>query len=303
MSITQIIPLSTDGKISGVYRSGGEGEDPVISSVTQTAREEYRVVSDAASVNVADIYAEWLAAGGSDIGAWYPGADSILKTISFKRSGSDRQAGGPYVWQVTCEFAKPEDVTDKQNDCKIAVSTETNDETDGRYDLNDDLNINSAGDFFDDKLPLKNKLLIFRYTLNYFDNPNSMLMGVYLCTNSAAWHGLEAGKCLVRNISTDRQKHTEKEGGGSFYFWQTNIEIAYNPNGWIYKKADCGYYDNDGRILDDQGAPVESAQLLDGYGNRNYSDTPVWREFTLYGSTDFSQMKLPDPFAQNYPTP
>lgn len=301
MAITQIIPISTDGKISAVYKTGGEGGEPVISQVTQTAREEYRVTSNAASVNVADIYNEWLAAGGSDVGTWYPGADSVLKSLSFKRSGSDRQEGGPFVWHVTCDFAKPEDVQNQQKDCKISVSTETNDETDGRYDMSTppELNINSAGDFFEDKLPLKNKLLIFRYSLNYFDNPNKDLMGVYLCTNTAAWHGLPAGSCLVRNISTDRQKKSEKEGGGDIFFWATNIEIAYNPNGWKYKKADCGFYTLDGRILDDQGAPVESAKLLNGSGYINTSGTPVYREFQLYGTADFAQMNLPCPFEDN----
>lgn len=286
-TIVNIYPLSVDAK-------GTIAKD----RIGTTIKEEYRVVSNTTHSNGAEILNYITTEKNLALGDPYPGStNAVLKSISAKRTGSDRQAGGPFVWNVSLEYA-PVDQTDKKNEeAKISVSTETNDETDGRYDRtkpNPQLNINSAGDFFEDKLPLKNVLVIFRYTLNYIDNPNQNIIGVVWHTNSAPWHGLPKGTCLVRSFSTDRQK--DEEG---FYFWSTSIEIAYNPNGWTYQKADCGFYDNDGRILDDQGAPVEKAQLLDGEGNRSQSGNPVLLPFTLYEETNFSQMNLPDPFAGN----
>lgn len=306
MPIIQVIQLNTDTKTSAVFKRGDE--PPV---VTQTIREEYRAVSDTVWCNAEDIYLEWLEAGFGDLGSEYPTSqNAVLKSLSFKRDGKDRQQGGPYVWHVTAEFSPPDQYDDKQNDVKISVSTETNDETDGRTDWEGNLNVNSAGDFFEDKLPVKNRLLIFRYTINYFDNPNWDLLDVYMKTNSAEWYGLPRGTCLVRNISTERIKSPEK----GFYYWQTQIEIAYNPrmvgtiynpetDGWTYVKADCGFYTNDGRILDDQGAPVEKAKLLDGQGDLNTSGDPVLLPFKLYGEVDFGDethgLNLPSPFAGN----
>lgn len=285
MSIVDWIPISVDSK-----GSAAKGR------IGTTIREEYRMVSDSDADDGAAVLNHIATELGYNLGDYHTSSsNALLKSISAKRTGSDKQAGGPFVWHVTLEYAPSDEIDDKHTDrCKISVSTETNDETDGRYDRKYVLNVNSAGDFFEDKLPLKNAMLVFRYELDYApgDNPNRNLMDVFLHTNSDVWHTLPAGTCLVRSISTTRQYDDQLEK----YYWHAAIEIAYNPNGWKYKKADCGFYDNNGRILDDQGAPVEKAQLLDGSGYRNYTGNPVMREFDLYNEVAFSGMSLPSPF-------
>lgn len=281
-TIVQIIPISVDAKGSVAK-----------SRVGTTIKEEYRILSNTAHSNGAEILNAISAEQNLALGDPYPGStNAVLKTISAKRTGSDRQPGGPYVWMVTLEYAPETETERKTQECKISVTTETSDETDGRFDRLGALNINSAGDFFEEKLPLKNILLVFRYQLNYIDNPNQDLMGVVWHTNSDLWHGLPAGSCLVRSISTDRSK--DEEG---VYYWATGIEIAYNPNGWKLRKADCGFYTLEGRILDDAGAPAESPRLLDGQGQINQSGSPIMMEFDLYDQTLFSAMNLPNPFA------
>jgi len=282
MAVIRVIPLSTEG------RSNDKGA---------TVREEYRCVDNSARVNAAEFFANWLAAGGCDIGAWYPGAENcVCRQITTKREGKDKEKDGA-VWHVTVEFGPAEEVKDRENDCKIRVSTETNDETDGRYDLEQKLNVNSAGDFFEEKLPVRNNLLIFSYDLTYGNNPIPSFRTMVWTVNTAAWHGLPAGTCLLRSLSCERSKDNEQ----GKYIWPTQIEIAYNPNGWKLKKADCGFYTNNGRILDDEGAPIETAQLLNGSGELNTSGNPVLLEFVIYGTSDFGIMNLPDPFADNTP--
>ena len=156
MAVIRVIPLSIEG------RSNDKGA---------TVREEYRCVDNSARDNAAEFFANWLAAGGCDIGAWYPGAENcVCRQITTKREGKDKEKDGA-VWHVTVEFGPAEEVKDRENDCKIRVSTETNDETDGRYDREQKLNVNSAGDFFEEKLPVRNSLLIFSYGLTYGNNP------------------------------------------------------------------------------------------------------------------------------------
>ena len=285
MSIVDWIPISVDSK-----GSAAKGR------IGTTIREEYRMVSDSDADDGAAVLNNIATELGYHLGDYHTSSsNALLKSISAKRTGSDKQADGPFVWHVTLEYAPSDEIDDKHTDrCKISVSTETNDETDGRFDRKNVLNVNSVGDFFEDKLPLKNPMLVFRYELDYApgDNPNSDLINVFLCTNSGAWHGLAKGTCLVRSISTTRQYDDQLEA----YYWHAAIEIAYNPNGWKYKKANCGFYDINGRILDDDGAPVEKAQLLNLNGTRNYSGEPVMMEFDLYNETSFSVMGLPSPF-------
>lgn len=310
MPIVQAIQLSSDSKVTGKFDLDSE------SYATQTIKEDWRIVSDTVSKNAIDIYNEWLATGGSDIGDYYaanagedePGASAVCSAISFKRTGSDRQKDGPFVWNVSVEFSKPEDQTDS-DETEISVSAELNDETDGRYDINDAPNVNSAYDFFEDKLPLKNKIIVFRYQKNYTDNPlnphrgtPSIMIGLN-CINSTAWpagdpYALDPETCLLRSVSVSRKRHPK----AGYFYWPTTIEIAYNPNGWKYKKADCGFYTRDGaRILNEEGAPVEKAQLLDGAGNvlPRDSSTAEFCEFDLYGTFDLNALNLPSPFAEN----
>ena len=80
MAVIRVIPLSTEG------RSNDKGA---------TVREEYRCVDNSARVNAAEFFANWLAAGGCDIGAWYPGAENcVCRQITTKREGKDKEKDG-----------------------------------------------------------------------------------------------------------------------------------------------------------------------------------------------------------------
>ncbi|MCR5360336.1 MAG: hypothetical protein K6E55_10680 [Thermoguttaceae bacterium] len=300
MAVVEIYALSVDAK--GTIAK---------SRIGTTVKEEYRVVDDYFYNNVPGFMNSLVSSSpvwdgnvqrSLALGSPHPGSsNAVLKSISAKRTGSDKQEGGPFVWNVTLEYA-PEDETEqsKRNEVtRITVFTETNNDTDGRRDWLGNLNVNSAGEFFADKLPLKNVLVIIRYQVNYINNPNADLKNVVWHTNADAWCGLGAGTCLVRSISTEREK--DEDG---FYYWRTTLEIAHNPKGWLFQKPDCGFYDNHGRILDEIGAPVERAKLLNGLGELlDDIEHPVLRDFTLFPVCNFTETfdYLPDPFADYAP--
>ena len=307
MAVVDVYALSVDAK--GTIAKNRIGT---------TIKEEYRIVDNAFYNNVPGFMNSLVAdspiydnVGGHavqrelELGAPHPGSsNAVLKSISAKRSGSDKQKDGPFVWNVTLEYAPEDEVDKKDTDCKISMSVETNDETDGRTDVEGNLNVNTVGDFFEDKLPLKNKILVIRFQKNFGTNPcgaratasGTALQTMMNCVNSQTlWERLEAGTVLLRSFSCDRNKDSD-----GVYYWATTIEMAYNPDGWILKKANCGFYDIHGRILDDEGAPVERAKLLDEYGevDENTSD-PYMKEFTLYESAPLHNINIPDPFEDN----
>lgn len=307
MAVVQIIALSVDAK--GTVAKNRIGT---------TIKEEYRIVDNEYYNNVpgfmnslvdnSPVYDDVNGVSVQrdlELGAPHPGSsNAVLKSISAKRSGGDKQAGGPFVWSVTLEYS-PEDQTEKDTDCKISMSVETNDETDGRTDVEGNLNVNTVGDFFEDKIPLKNKVLVIRFQKNFGTNPcgktaienGTALQTMMNCVNRfPLWGRLAEETVLLRSFSCDRNKDADGR-----YYWATTIEMAYKPDGWNLLKANCGFYDRNGRILDEQGAPVEKAKLLSRNGDviDPMTAEPYLCEFVLYKTARLEMINLPNPFADN----
>ena len=291
MAIVQRIRISEEASVSDKY--GGF-----------TVKREYRIADDSVKTSIDDIFTNWKAyrqvdgEGGNYYGEkpgdFLPGnSQTVCSSVRFQRAGSDTD-GTLFYWKVTVEF-KPRDsqitttVTDLSQ--SISFSDEENDETDGRWDVDGNLNVNSAGYFLDKKLPIKNHIHVYSYSAELFRADAQLIYDASGMVNSREWFERGAGTCLIRNV-----KITRFLASSNTYKYRTSWEVAVNPNGWKYLQLDCGTRDNNGIIYGDKGEPIEESVPLDGTGEQlDDGDDPVFLEFNIYESVDFDGLPISEP--------
>lgn len=293
MAITFRALLSEDAAITTSY--GG-----------MTVRREYRVIDDAVKDDSWQLFQNWKAygkvnpdTGNTEYGekpgdAYFGNSQTLCKTVKPKREGKDKDGKGGYYWIVTVEY-QPNDFqsssTFTDTTQKITYSSGEDDNTDGRYDLDGKPNVNSVGDFFENKLPLKNIFHVYNYSFTATATQAQLIYSANNTTNSDIWFTRPIGTCLLRNFKADRFLYTQNE-----FRYNVSFEIAYNLNGWKYYQADCGYYDDNGPLYEEDGAQRSTPELLDGNGEvLPPGDDPFLIDFKIYGSSSFTALTLDDP--------
>lgn len=292
MAIVQRIRLSEEASVSEKY--GGF-----------TVKREYKIADDSVKTDIESIYANWIAyrqvdgEGGNNYGEkpgdFLPGNyQTVCSNVRFQRAGSDTD-GTLFYWKVTVEF-KPRDsqssttVTDLSQ--QISFSDEENEETDGRWDADGNLNVNSAGYFLDKKLPMKNHIHIYSYSADLSGTDAQTLYSATGKVNSDNWFGRAAGTCLLRNVKATKYLADNTPT----YKYKTSWEVAYDPTGWKYLQLDCGTRDNNGIIYGEKGEPIEESVPLDGTGEQlDDGNDPVFLEFNIYESVDFDGLPISEP--------
>ena len=295
-------------------------EDTTITDEGATIRQEFQVVDDEIRANSLDLYnAAW---GWTDehpeagvqipkSGGFYAGYPSTrVKSIKVKRSGQDKQeiAAGAirktgYVWAITAEYGpyKPNQNTFTDGTAKISARNEYIDRPDGRFDLDGKWNCSTLGEWFAEPLPIKDKIKVWTFQTYSMQNPAYLTYRFDNCVNDAPHWGFPAGSLLCRNIREERLFNTSV----GIHYWNVNLEIAYNPQGWLFQKANAGFYAYDAEsgltlpIYNDDGSPVSKPQLLNANGTRmednSYSAQPVMLDFRIYETANFNALNLPDP--------
>ena len=252
------------------------------------------------------------AAGYPALGEQYaPDVEIFVSEVNAQRTGSDRETDyhdneTPLaVWKVTVKW-KSLDLENKWEDEEsdtclydVSVCNEFVD-LDGRYDWSGNVNTNSAGEFYEDKLPIQASVTVIRFTEKALAPPN---MALAHKVNASFWWGGAAGYWLCRNVSGEFV-HNEKE-----QYWKNSYEFAYNPLNWQLKKLDSGYY-HIGEIIVNgnpyltrirntnyDGSENERPSLLNGVGELLPEGEEVqFRCFDIYESMEFPP--FPNPLAE-----
>lgn len=278
-----------------------------LSETSNSVKFDYEVLESANKDDPISLYKD-LVGGGylRDIGSYYPGQYNLmLKSIRPTRSAGkssmkrdDVSGEKCYVWKVTVDYSKPESSDDAGNQqaARIDASTESVDvalacDLDGRW------NTNSAGEWFSDPLIFKQPNRVWSFQRREYYNPEQKASWfLYRLNQNAIW-GCDPYTLYCREIRTSHSC--------SDIYWDVTYEIAFRIDGWLIRKADCGYCTlSDGalwRILNDDGSPLETPKLLNGYGQiLSDGQPPVYRDYRCNGLNDFSKLELPDPFSESY---
>lgn len=297
-------------------------EDTTITDEGATIRQEFQVVDDANSDNSVTAYDDawqWCDAHYDaekpvtipKVGGYYFGYPSTrVKSIKVKRSGRDKQeiaVGGKkvtgYVWTITAEYGpyKPSNKSYTDGTAKISARNEYIDRPDGRFDLDGKWNCSTLGEWFAEPLPIKDKVKVWTFQTYFMRNPAYLTYRFDNCVNDAPHWGFPEGTLLCRNIREERLFNTSV----GVHYWNVNLEIAYNPQGWLLRKANAGFYALDAEsdevlpIYGNDGTLISKPQLLNENGtvleDASYAAEPCWLDFRIYETADFSVLGLPDP--------
>lgn len=295
-------------------------EDTTITDDGATIRQEFQAVDDEikdnsiAAYNAAWAWTDAHPDAGVKIpksGGYYSGYPSTrVKNIKIKRAGQDRQeieVNGQrktgYVWSITAEYGpyKPNQHTFSDGSAKISARNEYIDHPEGRFDLDGKWNCSTLGEWFAEPLPLKDKVKVWTFQTYSWRNPSYLTYLYDNCVNDAPHWGFPEGTLLCRNIREERLFNTSI----GIYYWNVNLEVAYNPQGWLLKKANAGFYAYDVEsdevlpIYGNDGTLVSKPQLLNENGtvmeDSSCSAEPHWLDFRIYETADFSALNLPDP--------
>lgn len=126
--------------------------------------------------------------------------------------------------------------------------------------------------------------------------------------NASAWLGFPAESVLCRAINSERTWSADAGG----WAWATTYKFAIKRSlvsleasgikirpGWRLQVLDCGFRELVGgelvAIMDKSNAPVAAPVNLNGSGARlPASGTPVYKEFDIYPTADFSALDMPE---------
>lgn len=271
---------------------------------------EYRLGDDEDAMDsLSFIYGPYTESGFPVLGEAYSARDDIfVSDVQAQRTGADKEWNSGdltmmlHVWKVTVQWKPPPELKnlwEAQDLCiyDMSIFGETVD-MDGRYDWSNNANMNSAGEFYEDRLPIQAPVTVVRFTEKALTLPN---MALYKKVNNAAWWSGANKTWLCRNVSGEFV-HNEKE-----QYWKNSYEFAYNPLNWQLKKLDSGYYHRTTesgvlsgsrvRNTNDDGSENERPCLLNGYGALlEEGGTPMFQYFDIYASAAFPS-SLPNPFA------
>lgn len=257
---------------------------------------EYEVLSDAYSGSSKTDVANILSADGLPFyGEQYGNsrARGCITTLQALRSGSDI-IDGKYKWTVTATVAQSSGQESSSSGTPEFTSISRSSEVIQRVraaDVNGLVNMNSAGDMYEDGLVQQVPIPVWTFTAKYPFNPERLWSQYEKNINSAPLWGFDVGTLLFDSLS-----YSHNVGISS---WDTRIVIKANLFGWNTLKADAGfYYLYNGypvRILNDDGSPKETPTLLNGMGG--ISNVAVYKEFQNQPAFDMSILGLPNPIA------
>ena len=243
---------------------------------------EYRFGEDAVSDDAYGFLAgPYTSQGYPVLGEQYaPDVEIYVDDVQAQRTGEDKEYCAEasdsnqtlHVWKVTVKYSGLELNENHFEDTEIfdvSIFGESVD-MDGRYDCGDGVNDpkankNSAGEFFEDKLPMQSPVIVVRLSVKSVSPPD---VDLHRKVNSGTWWGGAATTWLCRNVSGE-YVHNEKEA-----YWKNTYEFAYNAENWQLKKADSGYYHYEQatggservRNINEDGSENIRPVLLDGSG-------------------------------------
>jgi len=245
----------------------------------------------------------------------------FVDDIQAVRAGEDKEfdhagygenpTGTLFVWKVTVKFAPPEytKLTEDNNDYEIfdvSIFGEGVD-MDGRFDAEGHANVNTAGEFYEDRLPMQAPVVVVRLSVKTYSPPD---VSLHRTVNNDTWWGAAAKKWLCRNVSGEYVHNATER------YWKNTYEFACINHpylNWQLWKASSGYYhrsqesgiDSGSRVrnINDDGSenvrPVllnAAGGLLNGDGSppQSQNDEQVWYQyFDIYQSAAFPNFPNP----------
>ncbi len=204
-----------------------------------------------------------------------------------------RRRGGD-LFEVTCRYKSVEDplAADPVVDIGFVGSEEPIDR-----DINGDPILNSADVTFDPPVTSNFDDMLLSITRNQSAFNLTQALNYKGTLNDASFYGFAAGKCKISDI-----KGTMFKSAGRYYYSVT-YEFQFRWDGWLKRRLDEGMRrivsSTPGSPLetevipDKNGEPLTEPHMLDGSGALLNSDaTPVYLEFDIYRSTDFSVLDI-----------
>lgn len=263
---------------------------------------EYEVYSDtisgAENTDVNDILGlpgipQW----GERIGAVR--SKGYIQSVQASRNGGD-VVNGKYRWSVIATVGSDSSSNNSSSQTPmdqstISMSVEEIEIYRG-LDAENNLNCNSAGEFFEEGLAMKVPIISWTFSGKILNNPNEWITYIKHTNHDTIW-GFETDHLLFDSLT-----YTHAIGSGE---WDVQVVIKYNPRKWRELRADVGYYYLDQgtlvRILNEDGSPKESPTPLLPTGAINTTGTLNWKTFFPYGSFNMAalcyELGIPNPLS------
>lgn len=253
---------------------------------------EYEVYSDtvsgAANTDVNTILAlsgipQW----GETIGA--SRAKGYIQSVQASRNGGD-VVNGKYRWSVIATVGSDSSGNNSSSQTQMDQSTISQSieeiEIYRGLDTENNLNCNSAGEFFDEGLAMKVPIISWTFSGKVAHNPSKWISDLKKTNNATMW-----GAYATDELLFDTLTYSHAIGSGE---WDVQVVIKYNPRKWRELRADVGYYYLDQgvlvRILNDDGSPKESPTPLLPTGAINTTGVLNWKTFFPYGSCNMASL-------------
>ena len=228
----------------------------------------------------------------------------FVSDVQAQRTGEDEefQIGSNsvmlHIWKVTVEWRPiggPENRWNNTPYFDIQVFGETLN-IDSLCDWEGNRNTNTAGEYFEDRLPIQVPVVVVRMTERNPSNPP--IFNLFGKTNAEPWWNRGTGCWLCRDVQGQWVQEDPKVGGlhsdwETSGYWKNTYEFVYNPQTWNLKKANVGYYhlETTGtrvRNMNVDGSEKIRPSLLNLDGTlRNEELEPVLLPFAVYDSIEF----------------
>lgn len=274
------------------------GEDPAGQRGTNQrgTRTYTRVFKLETSEKTEGVYAVGSAAGLPLIGSPHP-EDPFAYCVSLTPECNNPWKG----WIATAEYSSAIELSENPHLDPVQITWSTEQYQEVAYkDRNGKAILNSAGDYFTDPPPMRDRSRPIVTVEKNMTTVPSWILSVADKVNTASF-GLDgvtigAGLAKVQRVTVG-----PKETRNGAPFRRVSLEIHLNADGWALEPLDAGYRhrNDDGELVKivnkgdqaDPSAPV----LLDGTGKvleDPTTETAVYRTFNVYSTFNFALLPL-----------
>lgn len=269
----------------------------VIQKQSSQATREFTVLVDDTDTTEVDVRDDVNVPHRGDAHPNMPGL--LVDSVTIERTSS-------YLFKVTCNYvcqSTDEDTTPAPEGeaPEITISFTTGEVPIDTQPADDKPIMNAVGERYDPPITARRSYLVVKITRNEFSFSASSMASYIQTVNASSWNGWSAGCVLLAGV--EAREVTPSDGN---VYWRVTYELWINANKWTKRVLHQGFRLKVGTLTNgmpdystltesDGTTPRKSPALLNADGTAEInpdSGTPVWLEWDVYASSNFSSLGL-----------